>query len=164
MAFNIILQNNASDKNVLDKSISDVLTLSGVLREETSLMSPKIKIAADASIFGGNVNYFTIPAFGRSYYLTDVVSINNGIVEISGKVDVLYTYRNEIRANDAIIYRQQNRWNLYLNDGSFKVYQNPMVLTREFPGGFENMEFVLAVAGSTSNSSSQSNNSVSEVE
>ena len=48
----------------------------------------------------------------------------------------------------AIVKRQENRWNLYLDDGSFKVYQNPMVLTKAFPQGFTTQEFVLAVAGS----------------
>ena len=72
------------------------------------------------------------------------------IPAISGMchVDALTSFANDIKANTAIIKRNENKWNLYLNDGTFKIYQNPDVLTKEFPSGFNAQEFILAVAGS----------------
>ena len=147
MAFTVALQSNSSPKNQLDKSVSGVLSVSGTLKEGTSVIDPVILVQAPLSTLV-NANYMTISAFGRFYFITDIRSIRNDLVEISGHVDVLSTYAAGIRGNNAIIYRQENDWNLYLDDGSFQIYQNPSVLTRPFPSGFSTLEFVLAVAGS----------------
>lgn len=147
MAFNIELQVNSSDRNHLSKSVSTIATVSGVLKEETSIIDPVIKIECNLSQFTG-CNYMTIPAFGRSYFVNNIRSIRNGLVEFSCHVDVLSTFASQIRNNIAITKRQENNWNLYLNDGTFKIYQNPNVLTKAFPSGFTTQEFVLAVAGS----------------
>lgn len=147
MAFNITLQINSSEKNKLDKTIADIATVSGVLKEDTSIIDPVIKIECNLSDYV-NCNYITIPEFGRKYFVNNIRSVRNGLVEFSCHVDVLSSFADSIRSNKAIIRRQENNWNLYLNDGTFKVYQNPMVLTKAFPSGFTKQEFVLAVAGS----------------
>lgn len=64
------------------------------------------------------------------------------------------SFADGIRNNTAIIKRQQEQWNLYLNDGSLKCYQDPIILTKAFPSGFTTQEFVLAVAGAAGSSSS----------
>lgn len=147
MSFTVDLQKNSSEKNALTKDISTVLSLSGTLRSETSIMDPVILINCDLAAVT-YCNYMSIPAFGRSYFITNIRSIREGLVEFSGHVDVLSSFQNAIRANSAIIKRQENDWNLYLDDGSFRVYQNQFIQTKVFPGGFNNEEFVLAVAGS----------------
>ena len=147
MAFNIVLQTNNSEPNRVTKSVSDIMTLSGVLKEETSIIDPVIKIECDLATVTG-CNYLSIPAFGRSYFVNNIRSVRNGLVEFSCHVDVLSSFADGIKANSAIVKRQENSWNLYLNDGSLKVYQNPIVLTKAFPSGFTTQEFVLAVAGS----------------
>lgn len=147
MAFNIVLQQNKSERNRLTKSVDTIATVSGVLKEETSIIDPVIKIECELSDVTG-CNYLSIPSFGRSYFVNDIRSIRNGLVEFSCHVDVLSSFASEIRDNTAILRRQENDWNLYLDDGSFKVYQNPKVLTKAFPSGFTTQEFVLAVAGS----------------
>lgn len=146
MPFNIVLQTNNSEPNRVTKSVSDIMTLSGVLKEETSIIDPVIKIECDLATVTG-CNYLSIPAFGRSYFVRNIRSVRNGLVEFSCHVDVLSSFADGIKANSAIVKRQENSWNLYLNDGSLKVYQNPIVLTKAFPSGFTTQEFVLAVAG-----------------
>lgn len=147
MAFNIVLQRNNSEMNRVSKSVDDISTVSGVLKEGTSIIDPIIKIESDLSAVTG-CNYLSIPDFGRSYFINNISSIRNGLVELYCHVDVLSSFASEIRNNTAIIKRQENEWNLYLNDGSFKVYQNPTVLTKAFPSGFTTQSFLLAVAGS----------------
>ena len=147
MAFNIELKINNSEQNRLNKETKTIMTVSGVLKEETSIIDPIIKIECELSDVTG-CNYISIPVFRRSYFVNDIRSIRNGLVEFSCHVDVLSTYAEQIKNNTGIIKRQENEWNLYLNDGTFKVYQNPNVLTKAFPSGFTTQEFVLAVAGS----------------
>lgn len=146
MAFSIELKTNNSERNRLTKDTKTIMTVSGVLKEETSIIDPVIKIECELSVITG-CNYLSIPSFGRSYFVNDIRSIRNGLVEVSCHVDVLSTYADQIKNNTGIIKRQENEWNLYLNDGTFKVYQNPNVLTKAFPSGFTTQEFVLAVAG-----------------
>lgn len=147
MSFTIEFMRNSSPPEVVSKNISTISTVSGTLKEETSVIDPVIKIQGDVGNYT-TCNYMFIPTFGRYYFINDIRSITDNIFEVSGHVDVLNTYSDAIRSNTAIIRRQENDWNLYLNDGSFKVYQNPMVLTKAFPSGFTTQEFVLAVAGS----------------
>ena len=147
MAFDIILQRNNSEMNRVSKSVDNILTVSGTLKEDTSIIDPVIKIECELSNVTG-CNYISVPAFGRSYFVTNIRSIRNGLVEFACHVDVLSSFATSIRSNTAIIKRQENSWNLYLNDGSFKIYQNPNVLTKAFPSGFTTQEFVLAIAGS----------------
>lgn len=148
MSFHVKLQYNKSALNKVSKSISDILEVSGVLKENTSILNPIITIRADLADLTG-VNYMYISAFGhRSYFVTDIRSIAGGLVEISGKVDVLFTYKSDIRECYAIVSNQQNVYNLYLNDGSFRVRADSKVITTPFPSGFNGSSYVLAVAGS----------------
>lgn len=144
---NVILQKSTSGRNYVSKNLETLLSVSGYLKENTSIIDPVIKIECDLSDLV-QCNYMTIPEFGRSYFVNNIRSITTNIAEFSCHVDVLSTYAQQIRSNNAIIKRQESRWNLYLNDGSFKVYQNPLVLTKAFPSGFTTQEFVLAIAGS----------------
>lgn len=146
MSFDIILQRNQSEKNALSKVVNDLATVTGVLKNETSIVNPTIIIECNVSDFS-LCNYMSIPEFDRSYFVTDIRSIKNGLVEFTCHVDVLSSFAPYIRANRAIIEKQENAWNVYLDDGTFRVYQNPMVLTKMFPSGFDTWEFVLAVAG-----------------
>lgn len=145
--FDISFYVNNSEKNKVDKSLNLITTISGALKDTTSIIDPVIVIEGDLSSFT-NCNYMIIDTFGRSYFVNNIRSVSNGLIEISAHVDVISTYKDSIRSNRAIIKRQQNSWNLYLNDGSLKVYQNPEVIVRAFPSGFTKQEFVLAVAGS----------------
>lgn len=149
MSFTIKLQTNTSSNNTMTKMVNDVLTCDGALREGSSVIDPVITIEGDLSTIS-KTNYMTISEFGRSYFITNIKTIRNNIVEISGHVDVLSSFADEIKKNKGIVKRQENVWNLYIDDGSFKTYQNPLVLTKSFPSGFSSSQsFVLAVAGSS---------------
>ncbi len=146
MAFNITLYQSNSPRNQVKKSVKTIQSFSGTLKADTSIIDPVILIECDLATVK-NANYMSIPEFGRYYFINNIRSVRNGLVEFTCHVDVLVTYQTEIKAQTGIVRKQAANWNLYLNDGSFKVYQNPMVLTKPFPNGFTTQEFVLAVAG-----------------
>ena len=145
MSITIKLQYNASEQNKVTKAVSDVVVLTGTLKEQTSITDPVILIEHSATLPA--CNYMTIEAFGRSYFITGIESVRTGLWRISAHVDVLSTYAAQIRQNTAVIRRQENKWNLYLDDGVFRCYQNPDIVMKAFPSGFSTHEFVLAVAG-----------------
>lgn len=138
---------NASEKNKLDKELTLALETTGTLKEDTSLIDPVIKLTGKTFSEMASINYMQIVDLGRYYFINDVISINNDIVEVHAHVDVLTTYKDQIRAQNAIIARQEKKWNLYLNDGVFKTYQNPHIVTKAFPSGFTEQHFIFSVAG-----------------
>ena len=137
---------NHSEKNRLDKTLVSAFNLNGELKEDCSIIDPVIKIVGDVSSMA-SVNYMYIPSFSRYYFINNVISINNEICEVHAHVDVLSTYKDEIRAQRAVVSRQEKKWNLYLNDGVFKTYQNPYIITKAFSSGFTSQHFVLSIAG-----------------
>lgn len=137
---------NQSEKNRLDKTLTSAFDLNGELKEDCSIIDPVIKVVADVSSMA-SVNYMYIASFGRYYFINNVISINNDICEVHAHVDVLSTYKDEIRAQRAVVSRQEKKWNLYLNDGVFKTYQNPYIITKAFSSGFTSQHFVLSIAG-----------------
>lgn len=145
--FNITLYRNYSEKNRVGKNLEEVVTLSGTLKDECSIIDPVIIIEADPVQIGGT-NYLYIPVFGRYYFIQNFVIVRTNLIRLECHVDVLESFADGIKACSAIISKQENLWNLYINDGTFKTYQNPMVLTKPFPQGFGTWEFVLGVAGS----------------
>lgn len=137
MSFEIKLYENHSEENRLDKDITMISTLTGTLRGETSILRPKILVEIDDSIsMPTNANYMVIEKFGRMYFITDITNVRTGIYQISGRVDVLSTYADQIRECKGIIKRSENDWNTYLNDGVFKTYQIPQTVCKYFTTGF----------------------------
>lgn len=152
MSFTIHFMQTSSAPNVVDKEFSrQGVDLEGTLRAGSSIIDPVIIVEANAPGFHVNgYNYCQVEEFGRYYYITNIVSINYTLWEIHCHVDVLMSYKEQIRAQKAIVARQESQYNLMLDDGSFMCYQNPKIQTKLFsnPTPFETQEFVLVVAGS----------------
>ena len=143
---NIVLYSNASEINAVDKNLTELTTLTGTLREQSSIIDPIITIS-DIDDYIGSMNYAYIPEFNRYYFITNIESVRNNLWKVSFHVDVLFTYRDAIRTNSAIIERNENEYDLKLNDGLFRTQQNPRIAQFPFPNGFNQWNFVLAVAG-----------------
>lgn len=148
MSFKIKLQRSLSDKNQMSKNIELIGELEGDLRSETSIVDPVIVFNGNMDDFR-NANYMTIDEFGRYYFITEIKSIRKDVFEVHAHCDVLCSFWDGILSNEAIIDRAEssNVYNKRLDDGSFKVYANPLVKTIEFPNGFAQQEFILIVAG-----------------
>lgn len=147
MSFDIVFYNNTSEVNAVTKHINQTgIARNGVLREESSVIDPVVIVDAPANVVIYS-NYAKIEQFNRHYFITNVESVNNGLWRISMHVDVLFTYRNQIRANSAIIERNENEYDLLLNDGLFKTQQRPRIAQFMFPAGFSRFDYVLAIAG-----------------
>ena len=148
MSFAIILQTNTSPANFLDKEIIDVATATGTLRSGTSIVSPAIIIDSQLSEdLISRVNYMYIQEFKRYYYVNEITVTQNHLWRISAHVDVLMSFKEQIRANQGIVCKQRDKWDLYLDDGTFRSDQDPLIQIKTMPSGFDTYEWVLAVAG-----------------
>lgn len=144
----IKIYKNLSDNNVLDKNITQLGSdLTGTLKEECSIIDPVITIEDFTSFDIQTANYAYITAFGRYYYINNIICITDKLFELHMHVDVLKTYASGIRNNSAVISRQERQYNLYLQDGVFKTYANPHYEIKKFPSGFSGYHFIFSVAG-----------------
>lgn len=143
MSFNIKLYRNTSPKNAINKSISEVASIDGVLKQECSVTAPIILYNGDYVAF----NYAYIPAFGRYYFLTDMISVRNGLWELHFSVDPLFSFRTEILSNTCILERQQYLYNMYIQDQEIPLQEDDFVTTSRLSGGKSfgnNANFVLS--------------------
>ena len=147
----IILYTNTSDNHVINKSLILLATLTGNLVNETDIISPIIRIScSDENAV--SCNYVYVQEFNRYYYVKSCKCICKGLFEFSLKVDVLKSWWNEFKECDCIIERQEKKYNTMLDDGTFKAYQNAIVVTKEFPHGLTDNELILVVSGSITTS------------
>lgn len=165
MSVTIIAYSMTSAANVVNKKISEIVTMEGVFKRPTSIIDPVITVVCDnADVWRKGFNYLYIQEFKRYYYVTNIIAVQGNydatppeaggnpvqLWEIHTHVDVLMSFQDEIKAQSAIVARQEATYNLMLDDGVFMCYQNPKIQTKLFsnPAPFETQEFVLVVAGS----------------
>ena len=113
--FNINLYQNTAEGNRVDKTnyLTQVGTLSGVLREESSITDVTITFTSkDMPTF----NYVYIEAFNRYYYVNDITSLKKDLWQMTLSVDVLMTYRNAILSCTGFVDRNENEFNADLID------------------------------------------------
>lgn len=130
----------------INKELIDIMTLTGVLKNETSVLDPIFEVETPENL--SQCNYVWIAEMHRYYYVTNIISVTDRLWRLTCHVDVLMTYKPQIKAHSAIISRQENLWDLYLPDGeTFKTEQGMLVVQKEFPLGFTSGEsFVLLAA------------------
>lgn len=144
----IVLYNNKSGNNVVDKTLVSDNEISGVfLKNDTSIINPVFLLSGfDVSQFT-DYNYLYVPSFHRYYFIENFVAKTGKIVEISAHVDVLMTYKSDILASTQMIERQQNKANNYIIDNSLPLQANRKISYYNFGEDFDNVNFfVLAIA------------------
>lgn len=141
----IKLYTNSSDLEVVNKSLTELITLTGDLKNETEFINPVIRICCNDST-AVSCNYLYVQEFGR-YYFAKPKCIAKGIYEFSCKADVLKSWWESFKECDCIIERNEKLYNTYLDDGTFKAYQNPVVITKSFKKGLTAHEFILITSG-----------------
>ena len=139
----IYLYNNESPKNKISKSITLLKTITGVLRGETNIVSPVIRIEQTTfPLF----NYAYIPDFSRYYYLRDVREIRANMWDISLISDPLMSFN--INSVSGVVVEAQNGGSDYLEHRHFirNVKSKTNILT--FSNGLlDTGEYILITAG-----------------
>ena len=106
--------------------ITTIESCSGVIVGETGLVLPRIRIEVLDPASVEAANYFSISGeIVRHFFITEKKSITNNIWEISGKADLRYTFADAIKASEGIVARNENFYNMYLNDSQIPVMSKP---------------------------------------
>lgn len=144
-----------SAPNVVNKTLSEVVTFEEVIfKEDTSLLNPTIIIngVSNASSYTiedmGTSNYFSIPKVNRYYFITDITMMSGGRVAITGKVDVLMSFKSDILGSTQLIVRQEKKTNNYLIDTDIPLSSKKQVIEHEFGDSIaDSGYYILAVNG-----------------
>lgn len=83
-----------SDRRNLYKNISLIFSTDFVFYENSSILSPRLRLAYNANIH--NCNYMYIPSLNRYYFIDDISFNNAGEMIVTGQIDVLQTYQQQI--------------------------------------------------------------------
>lgn len=134
MSFNIVFMYNNEPMNKIGKTPIEKFTLTGTLRDESSIVDPVILIEKDSPI---EANYAYIAEFNRYYYIKDITAVRTGLWRITMHTDVLKTFSEGILNSPCIVAKSSTRFNLYLNDSDYKCLQDDIVMTKTFPNGFD---------------------------
>ena len=146
MSITVNCYTNYSDRRKAQKNLVLIDTKSVELKGDVDLRNPVLILTGDAATYAA-CNYIEIPAFNRSYFAS-FTSIPGGMLEARCTCDVLSSaWAHGLKDLNAILARQQENFNLYLNDGTFQAYANDQVVTKEFSAGFSTPSYVLVVAG-----------------
>ena len=131
----LTLYKNSSEKNKVNKTLTEIITLEGSLLESTSVINPSIKIYltgerisgyvvednAEYVVYNGvkltfdsfiydivlSANYARIADFNRYYFITDIISIRRNIWQIELSCDVLMSYKDDFLKLKAFIGRNE---------------------------------------------------------
>lgn len=130
--FDINLYKNSAEPNKVDKTaeLSTVGTISGVLRQECSLINPEIIIQYDKP---PDFNYCYIANFGRYYYIENIVSMRQNLWRVRLRCDVLMTYKTQILNLTARIARQQYTYSYRQIDSEIPFTNDPEITVQDIP-------------------------------
>lgn len=145
----IILYNNASEPNEINKAITQIDTASAVIKGDISYETPTLILNYDGDVVD-SINYFGIQELNRYYFITDLKNLTGGRYQIQGRVDVLESFKNSILALSAIVDKSNisRDVNMYLDDGSYMVENKEFNTVINFTGGFNDAgEYILITAG-----------------
>lgn len=92
----ITFYKTVSEKNRVDKTLTDSKIITGTLKEKTSIISPSliVKVSNNFNIF--DYNYCYIQDFNRYYFINEITNINANLFDIDLTIDVLMTYKISI--------------------------------------------------------------------
>lgn len=150
---------STSPKNYLNKKMTpidsyDINLLEPFNSVNSSIVLPIMLIPGEEKAWA-SVNYVELinqntlqPARSRWYFVESFEIENNGHMRLNLSLDVLTTYREEIKQQYAIIQSTENLCNEYL-PGNYKTYQNTITEQITIGQPFNKLTYVLTVVGDT---------------
>lgn len=116
-------------------------------KEDTSIVDPTFILRTQSKVLEGN--YIYVPNLNRYYYINNY-TLSHERIYIECHVDVLMSFKKEIKNENVIVKRNEKLFNMYLDDNQYKVQNRTAVRTVVFPSGFTGHNIVLGVVGKNS--------------
>lgn len=88
----LILYRTLDDNNVINKTLTNAMTVNINFKRDTNIVNPDIVLKGDFRGF----NYAHIPDLNRYYFIESIEQLNLHLVKLNMKCDVLETYKGAI--------------------------------------------------------------------
>ena len=147
MAFNAVFYNFAKRKNSTKQPTGTGTTLSVVLKDNTSVMEPTLKLhGASANYNPSQLNYCYIQEFSRYYFVTDWRYVP-GFWECDLQTDVMATYKTSIGQQEKYVTRASYRYNSQIIDDFYPARgaESESQQTYDFGFDIDNGDYVIGI-------------------
>lgn len=140
----IKLYNTSSEKNRLNKVLTGEVNVTGYLSEDTDVLSPAITVGYNTSLL--SKNYCYIADFGRYYFITGFTVTNEELI-LFLHVDVLMSYKDDIKNSKARIVRSASNFDEYIIDDMIINESRTRTYQRKIGAGFTKANKYLMLIG-----------------
>lgn len=117
----IIFYTTNDGSNVINKTLTNPLTVNINLKKDTDIINPELILKGDFRGF----NYAHIPSLNRFYLVTAIEQLNLSMVKISLLCDVLESYKNIILNSDSVFNRAIREGDYY--SGNIDYSENEII-------------------------------------
>ena len=123
MAEQLTLQvlKTSTDKKYLSKSVNEIVEKKCRLKYGSSIVNPVVILKKLSDSHTRQFNYAYIREWGRYYFVNDIVELQAEQIQVSLHVDVLNSYKDDIRSITTLIERQENVYSPYFVDEEMLV-------------------------------------------
>ena len=152
----VTLYKNNSANEVINKQLTVISAFQAKPTRPCDILQPTLILSGDVNINAINANYFYVDLFARYYYIDSYTIDSANRIVITGSVDVLKTYAQQILASTQHIIRQQEIGVNFVEDTALPLESERDVKVFKFPqnraienSGFtaDTKCFLLTVAG-----------------
>lgn len=141
----IKLYKTLDDPKVVNKTLTDELTVSGVARDPVNVTTPVIEVEADNNTLAG-YNYAYIEDYAR-YYFVVITNDSWNLNTLTLRCDILTSSRAWLLARTATITRNERLYQSYLTDPDFATYAYTNIVTKLFPYAVNMDSIILMTVG-----------------
>lgn len=144
-----VLFSNGNKKENSTKQLTMSITHNCVFKNGCSMLSPTLLLEIDSSVFP---DYTEFKIEDRYYKVVDIRSVRNNLFEITGEIDVLATYKQDILASTQFVSYSSYKSSIWLADNRVPILASETVAHASAnvpvldPDGF----YVLSVVGKES--------------
>lgn len=132
---NITLYKTSSERHRLSKVLTNSVSKTNChILDGTSITDPVVVIGYDASLLSHSYAY--ISDFGRYYFITNIEVLPGQEMRLSLHVDVLMTYKDQIKACNARVTRSQSNYDPMISDNLIINKVNTNITQRKIGSGF----------------------------
>lgn len=138
------MYNTSDSNNTINKTLTNETEFNIKLKSNTSITQPVVVLHSNNIIL---FNYAYIPEFNRCYFVDKIELFPNGIYNITLKVDVLESFKNDIKNSYGMISKQTNINNYYNNGYESEIRKEVNLYRSNVTFNLDTKEIVLVTIG-----------------
>lgn len=135
-----------SENNQIGKTITVIDSVQAIAKKDCSIDKPVLELVYNSAM--DTINYFYIPEWQRYYFKTGIIAMTGSRYQISGRTDVLESFKYDILDLKITLDSVEAGYNRYINGGQW--IRNVKDKTDIIPfssGLLNNGEYILITAG-----------------